>query len=695
MLNNMCLRTVRGAQDTNLQVLICCTILLVIHIIVFHKHYSSSAIFPWDFFGGYHAMAFAWHLDGSWLNPPLWNAYGNYGFPWHLAMQNSAYYLPLQIIDWLGITYTLTVAASIQALHVLMGSLGVFFLATSNGNKPKSALIGAAVFHFSIGFYSNAQHVDIVRAYALLPWLFFVTRAGFLTSARRTAIATIVVTSFAVGAYPGVIIATVYLMPVYLIWQSFESGSYEGALRYIVALVCVLMLSGMLTMVKYGPVYQFSDVMGEVASTTRTLTSQHFLTLFFRFDLDVIPGGLSMRSYFLPVTAIVLLVFIQRWTSSVVCWILILLMSFALVSNGSPIRDIFANVPGFNVSRFHISDYRALIHISLAMVSATVISQLVEMKIGMPSLIVRIGTGISTLALLVVLALNSGYQISQIEDEMIITLLFIVSVGFFNQQTKKNYLVVATLLFTCLSGGAYLQKVPQVWKFEDYTEVLQGKVYDRDFRDLFVTHRAQSVPSRPSRFFARLKVAGNRGYYTQEYSQTGYDNGRRLKRIIELNKLMALPENKEFRVFMNGGSQFVLREQGPPSIQQLFVNETQLEPNEKVTIISFSQQGSVFEVKLDRPLLLIENELYFKGWKAKVCEQIDNCQHVLDSQPSNEVLRAWALPTGEYFIKTYFRPIGWKWFQLTSGSALLVLLVMLFWPFLKAGSALLTAKSQV
>ncbi len=33
--------------------------------------------------------------------------------------------------------------------------------------------LGAFVFQFFGGFYSNAEHVDIIRAFALTPWLLY------------------------------------------------------------------------------------------------------------------------------------------------------------------------------------------------------------------------------------------------------------------------------------------------------------------------------------------------------------------------------------------------------------------------------------------------------------------------------------------------------------------------------------------
>ena len=50
----------------------------------------------------------------------------------------------------------------------------MFFFLSALFKSPKYAIIGAIAFQFFGGFYANSEHVDIVRGFVLLPWLFYV-----------------------------------------------------------------------------------------------------------------------------------------------------------------------------------------------------------------------------------------------------------------------------------------------------------------------------------------------------------------------------------------------------------------------------------------------------------------------------------------------------------------------------------------
>src|SRR5690242_6848855 len=69
----------------------------------------------------------------------------------------------------LHIPYTLNAAVILQTLHVLFGSIGMFLLLNSIFKSSRYAFIGAITFQFFGGFFSNAEHPDIVRAFAMSP----------------------------------------------------------------------------------------------------------------------------------------------------------------------------------------------------------------------------------------------------------------------------------------------------------------------------------------------------------------------------------------------------------------------------------------------------------------------------------------------------------------------------------------------
>ena len=98
-------------------------------------------------------------------------------------------------------------------------------------------------------------------------------------------------------------------------------------------------------------------------------------------------------------------------------------------------------------------------------------------------------------------------------------------------------------------------------------------------------------------------------------------------------------------------------------------------------MVSFRNNGAVYEVNLDSPLAIVENEPYYPGWRARVCRD-DSCSGTIRARSVAGVLRAWELPAGKYRLVTYFEPPGWRIALYISWAsiavALLVFAVLLF-----------------
>jgi len=78
----------------------------------------------------------------------------------------------------LHVPYTLHAASMLQALHVAAGALGASVLAAKLLRCQSVGFVAGAAYMVYGGFYSNAEHPDIVRAFSLLPWLFLGVPAG-------------------------------------------------------------------------------------------------------------------------------------------------------------------------------------------------------------------------------------------------------------------------------------------------------------------------------------------------------------------------------------------------------------------------------------------------------------------------------------------------------------------------------------
>ena len=218
-------------------------VMVSVNVLLFQSHYLGKAYFPWDFIGGYHYHAVSWYLD----NGPPWelgatNTYTPWtggGFPTAWMFQNGAWYLPLAVVDALGIPYTLRTAVVVQCLHHVFAMFGQYLLARRFGAGWVASLFAALLFGAGVTYFSNAQHVDIVRGVAWMPWVLWALlpfgwdarggtsvdaptgrrRTGRLFIGRLFAVSLLarvfILHQFTVSAYPGILAAA---LPVFAVW---------------------------------------------------------------------------------------------------------------------------------------------------------------------------------------------------------------------------------------------------------------------------------------------------------------------------------------------------------------------------------------------------------------------------------------------------------------------------------------------
>jgi hypothetical protein len=261
--------------------------------------------FPWDFLGSYNTEAYAWWRDGSMLNPVEWMPQAWAGYPAAASLQNSAWYLPVGLAATF-FTYNIHVATVVQVLHVAFGAAGVYVLARTWRLGRTTATLGLVAYFFLPTFYSNAQHVDIVRGAAWLPWLVLITSVRFPW--RRwwaVPIGALIVWQAAVSIYPGVLIASCYCG---LVWMAAQQIIFRPKMReFFIPLAGAALLGVLLSAAKYAPVLA-------LRSTSQSIGADYFHfnlgiagTAFYPYDPDWLPMDISMRPYFLPAIGFALL----------------------------------------------------------------------------------------------------------------------------------------------------------------------------------------------------------------------------------------------------------------------------------------------------------------------------------------------------------------------------------------------------
>ena len=183
-------------------------LLAVLSTWVFRRQLFDGWSFPGDFLGSYSTTpAFVAATIGR-GHPLAWSPFVASGFPIDLDLQAGVYYPLWWIFGALHVPLTLGFLTGVQIAHVPFGAAGVMFLARARRLSWMWATVAAVAYLFFGGFYGQAEHADIFRGFAYLPWMLWVltppqrddrwTRLGLLP-----ALAWLIAT----GAYPAQIIS--------------------------------------------------------------------------------------------------------------------------------------------------------------------------------------------------------------------------------------------------------------------------------------------------------------------------------------------------------------------------------------------------------------------------------------------------------------------------------------------------------
>jgi hypothetical protein len=241
-------------------------LLLALTLWVFRLQLFDNWSFPWDFLGTYSTTpAFVADTIGR-GNPVSWSPFVASGFPVDVDPQAGLYFPVWWILGALHAPLTLRALAAIQVAHVLFGAVGVLILARARRVAMPWATVAAVAYLFFGGFYGQAEHADIFRGFAYLPWLLWALTppAG---GGRWTRLAAVAPLAWMVvsGAYPGQTVSFGILGAVYLV-VALLTGERSTWRRYRVALLLAILASAAVCVAVLLP-YVRADQAGELYRT--------------------------------------------------------------------------------------------------------------------------------------------------------------------------------------------------------------------------------------------------------------------------------------------------------------------------------------------------------------------------------------------------------------------------------------------
>ena len=639
--------------------------LFAIHFVIFRDHWLGRKWFPFDFPAGYYATVAYWVTSlqsGEW---PQWIPYQSMGYPLLMNPQIGFFYPPFWTFVVLHISYTLHAAVIVQILHILFASVGILLLANRLFGSLLAAECGAAAFLLFGSFFTNAEHADIIRGFAWVPWLLWAAIATEKSLDTRNCMLPLLLACFITGAYTGQVIAGMFLVGVFLLVQAAQQYYIRRERAVIKNLFFEFGLIGLGVLLASAFLLTGAALTGEltrsrgVSSLPVTyLTGRNLFELVFPSDLmnpgqDYSMSGMQLPIVLLLFVPLISLKFLKRLVPILVVAGFAAVMAFttfAAVNRG--IRHLF---PVLSLSRFPAADYREFVCLAVLLLAtgglaSTMHDSSEHWKKTAGTLFMCAVFGLVCLTCLQ----------HDIAPQFVSTFLRIAKGAMFAA------LGVSFLVWVCcwlrrpkLLGIALLPLIPIIMfpaidsekRFWADPDLLKN-VYDGhgfplqvngELRTKAIFRRKET--SRGPRVFAdNIHLPSWWGYLEGAYLTN--DSGG----VVPLTRRTA-EENPEILQFVEAPSQIL---QIPCDTDQSAcagespVVELSNQPRAGKPI-EYSRNSIAYEVNVSSRSLVVENEMAIRGWRASV----DGTKVPVGKV--NGCLRGWIVPAGKHLVRLRYQ----------------------------------------
>jgi hypothetical protein len=671
-------------------------VLVVLEAILFSGYFSGALTANWDFLGSYNSEAFAWWHDGSFFQPPQWMPYLWGGYPAAASVQNSAWYLPVGAVAEL-VPFTIRAASAVQALHVALGALGMYVLVRRWQHGRAAATFALVAYFFAVGFFSNAQHVDIVRTYAWLPWVFLVASPRWpWRRVWAVPAAALVLWQTAISAYPGILVQTAYAL---LVWVVLCQVTTRAPLRRFLVPLAVSGLSAvLLSVVKFLPVVLVRGAVGSPLPAHMVFDLSIAGTLFFPFDLDWIPNDPTMRSFFV-VAPVLPLVLLARWRQHLVPPALgVLVVGLGLGLPIWPWTPLVDALPGMSLSRFRLGDSRALVVLALVVLASAGLSALLrrDAPAARPrATVVRALAVCLVPAGAVVLAREAGFPrdtwqlpvlLVLVSSAVVVALLVHAHRGRLDGAGAwvgaTTLVVVAAVSGVHWAGAAErVWQVPRVASEEAQWGATSGALMLARAHDPDPAQRParQPLPEgvTPPLAFSQL---WNSGFYSGTYAVGGYINlaGTPTFDTIMFSVTQPGPDQAMWLGFWSAPGIVIASDQlgaSDPGVVADCATSGACGPGLEVDPVRFADGEWQYDVVASAPTRVVLNEAYYEGLTVEACGVGDErgCT-LLTSGPGPGGGVATEVPAGETRLVMRYATPGQStgWIAFWSGVAVAV-----------------------
>jgi hypothetical protein len=692
-------------------------LLSIQNIAIFWEHYFNNVGFPWDFMSAYFAWPAFWTTAVSMGIFPQWIPYQSMGYPMAMNPQSGLYYPIFWIFALLHIPYTLHTAVILQVIHILFGSIGMFFLLNSVFKSSRYAFIGAVAFQFFGGFYSNAEHADIIRAFALAPWLFYIFKLNTESPkvTRLMLFIPILIYFVATGAYPGNFVSTIFIIPVFLSLQLIDAYLRHSAgtrlLKIMGVLTGLFILGILISTVHLGPIWQGGNELTRFHDYSSQkfagLKMQDFPTLF--MSNRPLLGEISMKSIFVTLPMLIFASFVplaaikKYWV-----FIVVMIISFLMVAGPqSPFwQAVTSSIPALKLSRFPSSDYRVFVAIPIMILGIAGLRAIIERRLSGKEFLARAAFVVAWFSL-GVFSLYSSVDYYLIQSSQLFvnleitaaililtaTILLIIFYLRKNKSTRPAFANVASksvllsrsaliiIVILISADGLRVISDMQTWNERPFDKTYLRWNFPLEKNAKFITYSLfENIPNeRPARETTDpiKDPYGNnlawKGYLDGSYMME--DNGNtalllahskaesniayRNYMLMKWTPILLDPNvtrSSESMRFSLPVTAIPFRLSHQSGLCSQFACDSAFSnnsTNNQVMQTHYGINDVVYHMTLKQPKLMVENELYFPGWEADLI--FPDKKLKLEASEVNGVFRAWLLPAGDYKMIAHFQ----------------------------------------
>jgi hypothetical protein len=619
---------------------------------MFSRQLFDHWTFPWDFLGTYSTTpAFVAATVGH-LHPLTWSPFVASGFPVDVDAQAGFYFPGWWVLGAINVPATLRVLTAVQVAHVLFAGAGALALGRARSMRWSWALLAGVAYVMFGGFYGQAEHADIFRGFAYLPWLLWaLTPPAQDRSWSRLALLPPLAWLIASGAYPGELVSFALMGLAYLLVALRAQG--PGAWRrhrvplalsvVASAATCAVVLLPYLRAEQAGELYRTVEPTAAVRAAW-AFSPTDVLGLYLNNFSWTADGTVTAWAVGVPVLvglALVRMATLRRQAPLVACGVLGLLLAFT--PKIGPIGTVMADLRPLFPSRFPASDYKAGIALALIILSIDAWSR---SALGLRARALSVGVAACLLVAGVLVAPTPHAPLSR---ALWLVLLVLALACLAALVRPRGRVLVCVLLVLVVVDGAREANDYRLLGTNSPWQVEPGGLAPYLARDGLVRKLVRDLASTPVSRPARVPPAATAepnasGWVADAYHLADYDP------TIErsLWQVQSRPAWEALMLQPWHAFTFACAAVGCTGTPHLPAPST-WKPSSEVRTLSYGVHGIVYQVQLATPTLMVENELAVRGWRADTSR--------VRAVDAGIPLRVWRLAPGTYrFTATFQEP---------------------------------------